>query len=254
MRSEPRFRYIRNYPDSFPSGVKWLLIVNTAIFVAQLLASRLGHGDLFNVFGLIPQTIVHSFTVWQLVTYMFLHGGIMHILFNMLTLYWFGPDLERTWGFQRFMKYYFVCGIGAGLCVLIVNILSNNPQNMMSRTVGSSGAIYGLILAYGLLFPDRTILFAFIIPMKVRHFVWIMGILAFCFSISPEENGVSNVAHLGGILVGYAYIKLKVAKFSRGGFGGSLSARYQQWKLQRAKKKFQVYMRKHGGPGGTMLH
>jgi membrane associated rhomboid family serine protease len=251
MPSEPRFRYIRNYSDSFPAGVKWLLIINTAIFGLSLLAGRLGFGNQMLLFALVPETVVHSFTIWQLVTYMFLHGGISHILFNMLTLYWFGPDIERTWGFQRFLKYYFVCGIGAGICVLLVDILSGNT---MSRTVGSSGAIYGLILAYGLLFPDRTILFFFIIPMKVRHFVWIMGLLAFYFSISGDNSGVSNVAHLGGLLVGYLYIKLKVAKISKGGFVGSLSARYQQWKLQRAKKKFQVYMRKHGGPGGTMLH
>ena len=246
MPSDQRFRYIRPSSDSFPAGVKWLLIINTAIFGLKLILDQLGHGDVLLLFALIPQTIVHSFTIWQPVTYMFLHAGISHILFNMLTLYWFGPDLERTWGFQRFMKFYFVCGIGAGICVLLVDLISGN---MMSRTVGSSGAIYGLILAYGLLFPDRTILFFFILPMKVRHFVWIMGILAFYFSISGDASGVSNVAHLGGLLVGYVYMKMRVSSVDK----GYLMRRYQQWKLQRAKKKFQVYMRKHGGPGGTLL-
>ncbi len=120
---------------------------------------------------------------------------------------------------------------------------------MATRTLGASGAILGLILAYGLLFPDRQILFFFVIPMKVRHFVWIMGLLAFFYSITDTDSGVSNVAHLGGMLVGFVYLRAKLLRLDR----DSLSRRYKQWKLQRAKKKFQVYMRKHGGPGGTML-
>ena len=245
MRSDLRFRYVRNYPDSFPVGVKWLLISNTAIFILMALAGQLGFEDRFYIFELVPRTVASSFTIWQLATYMFLHAGFWHILINMLTLYWFGPDLERTWGTQRFLKYYLVCGIGAGICVVLGELIAHGN----TRTLGASGAIYGVILAYGLLFPDRVILFFFIIPMKVRHFVWIMGLIEFYSTIAGGNSGVSNVAHLGGILVGYVYIRLKIAKFD----GGSWMRRYQQWKLQRAKKKFQVYMRKHGGPGGTML-
>ncbi len=250
MRSDQRLRYIRNYSDSFPIGVKWLLIVNTAVFFITLLAEQLGVDKPLRLLALVPQTVIHSGTVWQVFTYMFLHSGIWHIFFNMLTLYWFGPDIERTWGMQRFLKYYLICGVGAGICVVLAEWIFGFSGN---RTVGSSGAIYGLLLAYGLLFPDRTILFFFIIPMKVRHFVWIMGLLAFYFSIAGGNTGVSNVAHLGGIAVGYAYIRLKISKFASGSVFDSIGRRYQQWKLQRAKKKFQVYMRKHGGPGGTML-
>lgn len=248
MRTDQRFRYIRSYPDAFPIGVKWLLIVNTAIFFLQAIGSQLSPGSeqIFRLFELTPNAVIYHLAVWQLVTYMFLHGGIMHILFNMLTLYWFGPDLERTWGLQRFLKYYFICGVGAGLCVVIVAFFSDA---MATRTLGASGAILGLIMAYGLLFPDRQILFFFVIPMKVRHMVWIMGLLAFYYSITESNSGVSNVAHLGGMLVGYVYLRAKILRLDR----DSLSRRYKQWKLQRAKKKFQVYMRKHGGPGGTML-
>ena len=250
MRSDQRFRYVRSYSDSFPIGVKWLLIVNTAIFLFEAMAERTipGAGGWFMPFTLEPVMVVHMLAVWQLVTYMFLHGGIMHILFNMLTLYWFGPDLERTWGLQRFLKYYFVCGIGAGICVVLVALFAGDLA-MRTPTVGASGAILGLIMAYGLLFPDRQILFFFVIPMKVKHMVWIMGLLAFYYSITSMDSGVSNVAHLGGMLVGYLYLRAKILRFDR----DSLARRYKQWKLQRAKKKFQVYMRKHGGPGGTML-
>jgi membrane associated rhomboid family serine protease len=249
MRTDQRFRYVRSYSDAFPLGVKWLLIVNTAIFLFQTIAPLIipGASGWFLPFMLAPVMVVHLY-VWQLVTYMFLHGGIMHILFNMLTLYWFGPDLERTWGLQRFLKYYFICGIGAGLCVVLVALFSG-PIAMRTPTLGASGAILGLIMAYGLLFPDRQILFFFVIPMKVRHMVWIMGLLAFYYSITDTNAGVSNVAHLGGMLVGYVYLRAKLLRLDR----DSLTRRYKQWKLQRAKKKFQVYMRKHGGPGGTML-
>jgi membrane associated rhomboid family serine protease len=249
MRTDQRFRYPRHYSDSFPIGVKWLLISNTAIFILMTLAGQLGFEQRFWIFELVPKAVIYNFALWQLVTYMFLHGGLLHILFNMLTLYWFGPDLERTWGMQRFLKYYFVCGIGAGVCVVLAELIFGFSS---ARTLGSSGAIYGLLLAYGLLFPDRTILFFFVIPMKVRHFVWIMGLLAFYSSIAGGNTGVSNVAHLGGLLVGYVYIRMKIARFD-GSLWNSTVKRYQQWKLQRAKKKFQVYMRKHGGPGGTML-
>jgi len=104
-------------------------------------------------------------------------------------------------------------------------------------------------MAFGLLFPDRILMFFGIIPMKARHLAWLMGLLAFFYSITDTNSGVSNVAHLGGMLVGYVYLRVKFRSFDR----GALMTRYKQWKLQRAKKKFQVYMRKHGGPGGTML-
>lgn len=248
MRSDQRFRYVRSYSDSFPLGVKWLLISNTAVFFLTTIVGMISPeaARWFVPFELMPAAVIYKLEIWQLVTYMFLHGGIMHILFNMLTLYWFGPDLERTWGLQRFLKYYFICGIGAGVTVVLVSMMTGS---MMTRTLGASGAILGLIMAYGLLFPDRQILFFFVIPMKVRHLVWIMGLLAFYYSITDTNSGVSNVAHLGGMLVGYVYLRAKLLRLDR----DSLARRYKQWKLQRAKKKFQVYMRKHGGPGGTML-
>jgi len=224
----------------FPKAVKWLLIVNIGIFVVNFLAVQAG-SSFFNHFGLVPAAVVQTFAVWQLFTYMFLHDpfGFTHILFNMLTLYMFGVDLERTWGSKRFLQYYFLCGVGAGLCVVLANALFGN---MHSRTIGASGAIYGLLMAYGILYPERTLLFSFLFPIKAKYFVMILGGIAFLSSISASDNGVSHVAHLGGMIFGYFYLRSK--SMSKIDLLASARYMYKEWKLQRAKRKFQVYMKK----------
>lgn len=232
-----------SYSSYFPPGVKWLLIVNIALFVLYFFAARFGLGSIFGHFGLVPQAVVGTLAVWQLFTYMFLHdpNGFGHILFNMLTLWMFGADLERGWGTQRFLRYYFLCGIGAGICVVVGNLLFGN---MYSRTIGASGAIYGLLLAYGMLYPDRTVFFSFLFPIKAKYFVMILGAIAFMSSFAGSDSGVSHIAHLGGMVFGYVLLR----NWRPARRGPSLLARasdaYQQWKLERARRKFQVYMRK----------
>jgi membrane associated rhomboid family serine protease len=133
--------------------VKKLIIANVAAFVFMVLAGAGGGGQIIHsLLMLTPYRITHQFAVWQLVTYMFLHAGFWHILFNMFALWMFGCDLERTWGSRRFLYYYFITGIGAGATVVLLSPFS--PV----ATVGASGAIYGVLLAYGLLFPNRIIL------------------------------------------------------------------------------------------------
>ncbi|MCC6364653.1 MAG: rhomboid family intramembrane serine protease [Bryobacterales bacterium] len=232
--------------EYFPTGVKWLLISNTALFLLYFFAVRADLGGLFYPFGLIPNQVLGSFAVWQLFTYMFLHDpyGFGHILFNMLTLWMFGTDLERTWGRRAFLKYYFLCGIGAGLCVVFGNALFGS---MNTRTIGASGAIYGLLLAFGVLYPDRIVYFSFLFPIKAKYFVMIFGAIAFLSSFGGSGGGVSHVAHLGGMIFGYAYLK---GALSRRRYSPRVNPmewaarRYQQWKVERAKRKFQVYMRK----------
>jgi membrane associated rhomboid family serine protease len=233
--------------DYFPVGVKWLLISNIALYLVYFFAVRFGFGVLFHPFGLVPGDVLGSFYIWQLFTYMFLHdpNGFSHILFNMLTLWMFGADLEHAWGRRGFLKYYFLCGIGAGICVVIANALFGS---MNSRTIGASGAIYGLLLAFGVLFPDRTVLFSFLFPIKAKYFVMIMGAISFLSSFG-SNSGVSHFAHLGGMIFGYGYLKGFAGR--RGGRGSSMSLgaiinkRYNQWRMERAKKKFQVYLRKN---------
>ena len=233
-------RYPRTYFSSgyFPTGVKWLLISNVVIFLIKYVGgSALGRHLL--LFALTPWAVVTHFAVWQLGTYLFLHGDVLHLLFNMLTLWMFGTPLEQDWGTRRFLKYYFTCGVGAGICDVVVNALIGNWG---TSTIGASGAVYGLLLAFGVLYPNQTVLFNFLFPIKAKYFVMIYGAMALLGSLNVN-SGVSNIAHLGGMLFGYAYIKLR---FSLPDLE-AIRRRYRAWKLERAKRKFQVYMRKHGG-------
>jgi membrane associated rhomboid family serine protease len=248
--------WARNYGFSggLPPGIRTLLIVNVGIFVVQFFGRGTWIGELFTYGELIPAAVVKLFFVWQLATYMFLHSGIGHILWNMLALWMFGTELERLWGTRRFLQFYFFCGIGAGLCVVLLNYMFGNPN---IPTVGSSGAIYGLLLASAVLWPDRQILFSFLIPIKMKYFVMIIGAIAFLNSFNPASP-VSDVAHLGGMLFGYIFLKTPRLVVSqrpgrprvRMSLTGSIRDAYRSWKLARAKRKFEVYMRKQkpGGP------
>lgn len=246
--------YTRSFSPSgsFPPGVRWLLIANVGVWLLYfftLITGASSAARLFQNLWLVPQDVVQRFQIWQLFTYLFLHDprGFGHILFNMLTLWMFGADLERGWGTRRFLKYYFLCGIGAGICVVIVNYTPFGDPT--TRTIGASGAIYGLLLAFGMLYPDTTVLFSFLFPMKAKYFVMIIGAIAFLSSLGAN-TGVSNVAHLGGMLFGYVYLKSQQRGVSAPRFNpfASLRREYQNWRIQRAKKKFEVYLRKHGGP------
>src|SRR5580704_15690724 len=227
----------------FPTGVKWLLIVNTAVFVISSLSETVR--NLLAPMALVPDLVVFRFPwyVWQLFTYMFLHGSIGHLLFNMLALWMFGLPLEQTWGTRQFLKYYFLCGIAAGVCDTLVTVLLGHHTS----TIGASGGIYGLLVAFGVLFPDTTVLMSFLFPIKAKYLVMIYAAIALLSALSSGNSGVSNVAHLGGMLFGLIYLKVPV----RAGFLHlpDIGGRYRQYKLQRAKKKFQVYMRKHDGRG-----
>jgi membrane associated rhomboid family serine protease len=244
MRHSTRYRLNTFFSaGNFPQGVKWLLIVNTAVFVLSYLAAGTSLLETaFRWLALRPDYVIHRFAIWQLGTYLVLHGGVMHLLFNMLTLWMFGVTLERDWGTRRFLKYYFLCGIGAGFCDVLVNAILGNWN---TSTIGASGAIYGVLLAFGVLYPESTILFLFIFPIQAKFFVMIYGAMALLGAMNVN-SGVSNVAHLGGMIFGLLYLKVRFPKLDM----YEVRRWYRNYKLQRAKKKFQVYMRKHGsGPG-----
>jgi rhomboid family protein len=192
-------------------GVKALLIANVSVFVLQVLSHRATNGsDVELIFGLRPVLVYPGWQLWRLVTYMFLHATdwLAHLLLNMLMLWMFGTEVERVWGTREFIKYYFLCGIGAAITTCLVSRQSN--------TIGASGAIFGVMLAYGLIFSNRQIFFWFIFPMRAISFVLLcVGIELYALLSLPD--GVAHIAHLGGMLVGFLYLKRswKVREFWR---------------------------------------
>src|SRR5262249_1466669 len=185
-------------------GVKALLIANVSVFGLQVLADKVGHLAIEGIFGLTPQTVIKNGWLFQLVTYMFLHstGWLGHLLLNMLMLWMFGTEVERVWGTRGFLRYYFVCGIGAGLGPC----LFNSPVYPTIPATRASGAIVGVMLAYGLLYPNRQIFFWFIFPMRAISFVMLCTGIEL-FSLLGIQDGVAHFAHLGGMLSGYLYMK-----------------------------------------------
>jgi membrane associated rhomboid family serine protease len=209
------------------------------VFVLQYFAALLGiSGGVLSGLGLWPRAVLTFPAFWQLFTYLFLHGGFMHILVNMFMLWMFGSDLERDWGTRRFLQYYFLCGAGAGVCVVLASLIFGG---MDIPTIGASGAIFCLLLAFVFLYPDRIILFMLIFPIKAKYFVMIMAAIEFMYSLSGSMSGVSHIAHLGGAVVGFLYLKRRLLRVD---VTGKLARQYHSWKLQRAKRKFEVYMRK----------
>jgi len=192
----------------FPPVIKNLLIINAAVFLVQLLASNLmlnGRplGYLLNVwFALNPLGSNFNFQVWQLITYQFMHGGFGHIFFNMFALWMFGMEIENNWGSKKFLIFYLLCGVVAGLFQLFLTpLLGASP----AVTIGASGAVYGVVIGVALMFPDRPIYLYFLLPIKAKYLVGFLIILEFLLVDSAGSN-VAHLAHLGGALAGFLFI------------------------------------------------
>jgi len=241
----PRYRETF-YTGYFPKGVKWLIIINCIVFVIYYLGGRAGQEHMLTLFALSGAAAIRNFYVWQVVTYLFLHGGFLHLLFNMLSLWFFGVQIERDWGTRRFLKYFFYCGIAAGLSVLAVNAIVGD---WYTPTLGASGAIFGILVAFGILYPDATVLMGFFFPMRAKYMIMIYAAVELVVTFGPN-TGVSTVAHLGGMAFGYLYLKRRLPSVPMPDWGGA----YRQWKMQRAKKKFQVYMKNRGGGRGPWVN
>jgi len=235
------FRTTSGFYGYLPQGIKWLLIVNTAVFVVCYLGGPSLQYHVRGILALSAEGAIRNFMIWQVATYMFVHFGLWHLLFNMLALWMFGMVIEQSWGTRRFLKFYFLCGIAAGVCVLIANMIVGDWK---TPTLGASGAVFGLLVAFGVLFPDSIILMFFLFPMKAKYAVMIYVAVELLATFGPN-TGVSTVAHLGGAAFSYVYLKGRLPLWKMPDLRGA----YRQWKLERAKKKFQVYMRKHGGRG-----
>ena len=190
------YRYRFSFGYGLTPVIKNLMIIMGAVFLVQMLVR--GWIELY--FGLVPILVWKKYFLWQLVTYMFLHGGFFHILFNLLAFWMFGGELENYWGSKKFLFYFLFCGIGAGICTVVVTPYQFIP------VIGASGAIYGILLAFGWLFPNRLIYVYFLFPIPAKYFVIIFGLIEFFSSIGGAGGGVSHLTHLGGLLFGILYM------------------------------------------------
>lgn len=229
-------------PGGLSPAIKILLIVNVVAYLVSLVVPTM-----VLVLGLSPRAVFEQLAVYQLVSYMFLHGDIGHLLVNMLGLWMFGTELERTWGTRFFTKYYFVTGIGAGVITLLwaMSPLPYAQSINYSVVIGASGAIYGVLLAYAMYFPHRTVYMYFVFPLQAKYFVMIIGAITFLSSMGAGGSGVAHTAHLGGLVVGYVYL----TSLRGGGPLQELKYRWLRWKMARARNKFDVYSGGRGRPG-----
>jgi membrane associated rhomboid family serine protease len=200
----------------FPPVIKNLLILNGLLYLAKFVA--IGTGGIFlakllNAMALYPpgagevgwtifgtRAQIPGFWPWQLVTYGFLHGSLGHLFFNMFALWMFGVQIENVWGSRRFAIYYFVCVIGAALIQIVVMWGTPVP------TLGASGGVFGILLAFGMLFPNQPIYLYFLVPIKAKWLVIGYGLLELWSAVSGTQAGVANFAHLGGMFFGFFLI------------------------------------------------
>ena len=249
MRRTSNYNTVSLAFPPFPRVIKWLVGINVAVYLLSLVG-QLSMTDFIwtrdHWLGLVPTLVLHGL-VWQLVTYSFLHSGLWHVLFNMLMLWMFGAEFETQWGSRRFLEFYFFCVIGAALVTTTVAYIGFllSPRTI---TVGASGGVFGILLAYGMIYGDREI-FMFPLPFRIKA-KYMVGILIFIeiAMVLQGPSGVANIAHLGGALFGFFYVKFMprygvVDGASERYFG--LRNAYYRWKRRRAARKFEVYMRKH---------
>jgi len=188
------------YRYSFGYGltpvIKKLMIIMGIVFLLQMVLSN----RISFYLGLVPILVWKKYFLWQLATYIFLHGGITHLLFNLLALWMFGGELESYWGSRKFLRYFLFCGIGAGICTVIFTPYQFIP------VIGASGAIYGILLAFGWLFPNRLIYIYFLFPIPAKYMVIIFGLIELFSSMEGTGGGVAHLTHLGGLLFGLFYM------------------------------------------------
>jgi len=184
---------------NFTDAIKILISINALLFLLRYIAQS--QFDLAQIFGLSSNSVWPM--IWQPFTYMFIHGDFFHVFMNMFVLWMFGSEMESIWGKKEFLKFYFITGIGSGLIWLVFNFSGN------AVLIGASGAIYGILLAYGLMFPNRKVLIYFLFPVKVKYFVIFLGLMAFVSSLSYSGSNISHLTHLSGMMIGFVYMKSK---------------------------------------------
>jgi membrane associated rhomboid family serine protease len=234
----------------FTRAVIWLLGINTAVFlVLEAFGTREVINWVYANLGLVPRTTVFHFAIWQIVTYSFIHITFWHWFGNMLGIWMFGSTFESAWGMRRFLELFFVGVIGAALTTIVLSFahILSNPN---TPTVGASGGVFAILMAFGLVFGENEIMmipFPFLI--KAKYFVLILIVVTVALAIGGG-GGTAYLAHLGGLFFGYLYVKFAPGRGMSGRFSLSewwfgLHNSYYRWRRRRAARKFEVYMRKH---------
>jgi len=247
----PRGQSISFSFPPFTGWVKRIIIACAAIFLLELVARRVFHVDLGWIdewFALIPVFVMKG-EIWQLVTYSLLHASFSHVFFNMLTLWFIGGYLESDWGSRRFIECYTFCVVGAALVTIGVAYTHFLGANPAIATLGASGGIFGLLMAFGILYADQEMyLFPLPFRIKAKYLVGIWVLVAIIAVFEPSQGGIAVFAHLGGLLFGYLWVKFMPSR----GMSYAASERYfsvrnsyYRWKRRRAARKFEVYMKDH---------
>lgn len=254
MRRPPSSDVIYQFgPGPWTPAVRAIIIANVAVYLATMAWPE----AFVSLLGLTPEQVITGGRVWQLATYAFVHDPhvFAHILFNLLYVWMFGVDLERRWGSAGFAKYYAVTAIGAAVTIVVVSLLPFDAAraNYAVPTIGASGAVYGLLLAWALAFPHRTVLFMMVIPVRAWAFALIMAAIVFISAAGSGSRGVSHLAHAGGLIVGYLFLR------GPGGLSGGprrlrleFQYRLARWRMARLRRKFEVV--EGGKRGSGTLH
>jgi membrane associated rhomboid family serine protease len=247
----PRGQTISFSFPPFAGWVKRIILACTGIYLVQAVM-KIFAPDVVRVawewLGLIPVSAVHG-AVWQLVTYSFLHVSFGHVFFNMLTLWFIGAYLEGDWGPRRFIECYMFCVVGAALVTIAIAYTRFLGANPAIETVGASGGIFGLLMAFGILYADQE-MFLFPLPfrIKAKYLVAIWVVVAIVAVFEPSQGGVAVFAHLGGLLFGFLFVKFLPSRgltYAASERYFSVRNSYYRWKRRRAARKFEVYMKDH---------
>ena len=186
--------------------VKVLCIACFVAFLIQQTVDQFFGGHLLYYFGLVPRGVLFQGRIWQIFTYPFLHADPLHLILNLMMLVFVASDLEFHWGRKRFLQYYFFCSTAAGLLYLLLQLWLWGRGGIEIPMVGASGAIYGCLMAYGIVFGERVLLFMMLFPMKAKHFIWILAGVEFLSTVFSGRGGLSSAAHIGGMLAGLGYL------------------------------------------------
>lgn len=197
--------------------VKILLITCIVTFLIQQTTDQFFGGHLLSYFGLVPSAFAFQGRIWQLFTYPFLHGDLLHLMLNLMMLAFIASDLEFKWGRRRFLTFYFFCSTVAGVLYLLLQLWVWKGDGLQTPMVGASGAIYGCLMAYGILFGERVLLFMMLFPMKAKHFIWVLAGVEFVTSVFSGRGGLSSAAHVGGMVagVGFLWVQARILRAKR---------------------------------------